>query len=78
MRGVRRSTSQKNRPRNYQAPIPVKDMDKKQLLQTMGWEHPRANLDVGTLNGNVEAVLKDEVAVTDELIGCLRKASREA
>ena len=53
-------------------------MDKKQLLQTMGWKHLGASFDIKTLNGNIKAVLKDEIAVADGLIGCLQNAPREA
>jgi len=70
--------SKKPAKRPGKPPPLIEEMDKRQLVHAMGWEHPRASLNVGTLNGNAKAVLKDEVAVAEDLVGCLREASREA
>lgn len=56
----------------------VADMDKRQLVRALCWEHPTVTLDIGTLSANVNEVLKDEPALQQEVLDCIRKAVRLA
>ncbi|KAF9537113.1 hypothetical protein EC957_008805, partial [Mortierella hygrophila] len=57
---------------------PVGLMDKKQVIQALGWEHPPTMLRVGSLSKSVKSGLKDDVAVAKEAITCLQDAVHEA
>ncbi|KAG0043697.1 hypothetical protein BGZ90_009008, partial [Linnemannia elongata] len=63
---------------SFKSPRPLGPMDKKQIVQELGREHPMAMLRVGTLAKNVKSALKDDVAIAKEAIGCLQEAVHEA
>ncbi|KAH7048842.1 PIN domain-like protein [Linnemannia elongata] len=63
---------------SFKSPRPLGPMDKNQIVQELGREHPMAMLRVGTLAKNVKSALKDDVAIAKEAIGCLQEAVHEA
>ncbi|KAG0294208.1 hypothetical protein BGZ98_001851, partial [Dissophora globulifera] len=77
-RQAAKSISKKPATKPKKPPTPIESMNKKQLREALGWEHPMVTLNIGTLQANIRAALKTEREVSCRMIVRLREAVNEA
>ncbi|KAG0226138.1 hypothetical protein BGW41_004258, partial [Actinomortierella wolfii] len=65
-------------PPKAKTPIkaPLHNVDKKQILNALNFEHPTVALDIGTLTANVKKAPAKQVLVADIIRGAVRGASK--
>lgn len=54
------------------------EMDKKRLVRSLGWHHPRSSLIIGTLEANAKRVASEDPRVQEEVVKCIKEASEAA
>jgi hypothetical protein len=54
------------------------DKNKMSLVFSHGWHYPISSLDIGTLDANTKRIILDNPSVKQEVVACIREASRLA